>query len=199
MEEKNVQVSFIGMEPTDALKKYVLEKILKKEELLEDVTKIEIFLKQEKYSRGVQDDFRIDINVYMPNTKARVEQIGDDMYRNIDKAADTLFRRLRRYHDQKIHWEGMEPWKVLEADSALEALSKEPEMEIDDYSDYVPKIATKKVIEDMSPMEEGEAIERMELLGYDQFLFRSKKTDKISMVYKRTQGGYGLVEPANGL
>jgi putative sigma-54 modulation protein len=121
------------------------------------------------------------------------------MYRNIDKAADTLFRRLRRYHDQKIHWEGMEPWKVLEADSALEALSKEPEMEIDDYSDYVPKIATKKVIEDMSPMEEGEAIERMELLGYDQFLFRSKKTDKISMVYKRTQGGYGLVEPANGL
>ncbi|KKP41634.1 MAG: hypothetical protein UR32_C0019G0026 [candidate division WS6 bacterium GW2011_GWE2_33_157] len=37
----------------------------------------------------------------------------------------------------------------------------------------------------------------MELLGYDQFLFRSKSTGKISMIYKREQGGYGLIEPAD--
>ena len=48
----------------------------------------------------------------------------------------------------------------------------------------------------MSPLEEGEAIERMEMLGYDSFLFRSKATDKISLVYKRKDGSYGIVEPS---
>lgn len=199
MDSKNIQVTFVGMEPTEALKKYALEKILKKEILLEEATTIEVFLKEEKYSRGVQHDFRIDINVYLPNTKVRVEEEGSDMYANIDRATDTLYRRLKRYHDQRTHWEGIESWKVVEAEEALKALSEEPDMELDDYSDYVPKIATKKVIQDMSPMEEGEAIERMELLGYDQLLFRSKKNNKISMVYKRKQGGYGLVEPADEL
>ena len=67
----------------------------------------------------------------------------------------------------------------------------------DQYSDYVPTIAVRKKIQDMRPLEEGEAIERMELLGCDQLLFRNKGTGKISMVYKRVKGGYGLVEPAD--
>lgn len=199
MENKNIQVSFIGMEPTEALKNYAIEKILKKEILLEKATNIEVYLKEEKYSRGVQHDFKVDINVYLPNTKVRVEEVGKDMYANIDRATDTLFRRLKRYYDQKTHWEEGESWKVLEAEEALQALANESDTEMDDYTDYVPKIAVRKVVEDMSPMEEGEAIERMELLGYDQLLFRSKSTNKISMVYKRERGGYGLVEPADGL
>ena len=80
---------------------------------------------------------------------------------------------------------------MLEADAQLE----ESDVEGDIYENYVPTIAVRKKIEDMSPLEEGEAIERMELLGYDQLLFRSKSTGKISMIYKREQGGYGLVEP----
>jgi len=47
-------------------------------------------------------------------------------------------------------------------------------------------------------MAEAEAIERMELLGYDQFLFLNKATGKMSMIYRRRRGGYGLVEPENG-
>ena len=44
-------------------------------------------------------------------------------------------------------------------------------------------------------MAEAEAIERMELLGYDQFLFLDRSTGKIAMIYRRRRGGYGLVEP----
>jgi putative sigma-54 modulation protein len=46
-------------------------------------------------------------------------------------------------------------------------------------------------------MEEAEAIERMELWGYNQLLFRNKATGKISMVYRREKGDYGLVEPTD--
>lgn len=189
MEKENVQISFVGMEPTDSLKQYVMEKIFKKENLLKDVEKMEIFLKEEVHSKGVEHDFKVNINGYMPSTRVRVEEVGDDMYKNIDRGTDVFFRRIKRYEDQKKHWQGEEPWKVLETEDHFD------EVEVDDYSDYIPKITNRRIVEDMSPMEEGEAIERMELLGYDQFLFRNKRTDKVSMIYKNKEGGYGLVEP----
>lgn len=193
---EDIKISFVGMEPTEPIKKYVVDKIGKHEHLWEEATGIEVFLKEYTNSRGVEHDFRVDINVFLPNSTVRVEVTGSDMYANIDEASDTLARRLRRYIDRKAYWEGATPWKVLEAD----ALNSRPVDGIDDYSDYVPSISVRKKIEDMSPLEEGEAIEKMELLGYDQLLFRSKKTGKISMLYKRKSGDYGLVEPAdNGL
>ena len=199
MEEKDIQVSFVDMDPTEALKKYVLEKIMKKENLFTDATSIEVFFKEFVHSKGVKHDFRVDINVKLPNTVVRVEESGSDMYANIDKGTDTLFRRLKRYNDKKEYWEGKASWKILEAQEAIRALEEESGVEVDDYSDYIPKIAKRKIVEDMSPIEEGEAIERMELSGYDQYLFRNKSNNKICMLYKRKQGGYGLVEPREGI
>lgn len=195
MIEEKIKVTFIGMETSDSLKDYIIEKLERKESLLEDATSIEVFFKENKYTRGVSEDFRVDINVNLPNSPVRVEQSGEDMYANIDMAVDTLNRRLSRYSDRKMYWEGNKPWKVLEAEAALEALTEEVEDNLDDYSDYVPSIATRKVIKNMEVLEEAEAIERMELSGYDQYLFKNKGTGKISMVYRRKQGGYGLVEP----
>jgi putative sigma-54 modulation protein len=199
MDKKIIQVSFVGMDPTEALKKYTLEKILKKENLLEEATKVEVVLKEQTYSRGIENDFRVNMDVYLPKALVRVEESGPEMYANIDKATDVLFRRLKRYNDQKAHWEGQESWRVLEAEVAQQTLSDGPEIDLEDYSDYVPKIAKRKIADDMSPLEEGEAIERMELMGYDQYLFRSKNTNKISMIYRRKHGGYGLVEPPDDL
>jgi putative sigma-54 modulation protein len=191
----DINVSFVGMEPTEALKKFVIEKIGKHENLLKDATKIEVFLKENQYRRGKDNDFRIDINVYLPNSQVRVEVVGEDMYANIDEATDILARRVKRYLDKREQWEGKIPWKVLEADVALENM--EEDIEDDEYIDYTPEITRRRILEDMSPTEEGEAIEKMELSGYDQILFRSKSTGKISMIYRRLDGTYGLVEPAD--
>lgn len=185
---ESINISFVGMEPTDSLRKYFLEKIGKYEYLWSDATGIEVVLKENINSRGVKNDFRIDINVSLSRSAVRVEVVGPDMYANIDEATDTLARRLKRYRDKKMYWEGSKPWEVLEDEEPVK-------VEDDDYSDYVPRMSVRKKIVDMSPLEEGEAIEKMELLGYDQLLFRSKSTGKISMIYKRKNGDYGLVEP----
>jgi putative sigma-54 modulation protein len=197
MLEKDIKISFVGMDPTEPLKKYILEKLSKKENLLDQATSIEVFFKQSRYTKGVDSDFRIDINIKLPETLIRVEETASDMYVNIDNAMNVIGRRLSRYHDMKDTWSGKKPWKIVEAESELEAV--EDDSEVDDYSDYAPKIAKRKLIEDMSPLEEAEAIERMEMAGYDQYLFRSKKTGKISMLYRRKNGGYGLVEPSEGI
>jgi hypothetical protein len=150
------------------------------------------------HNRGVNKDFRVDVNLSVPNSRIHVEEIGEDMYAIIDKASDKLFRRLKRYHDKLQQWEGTVPWRVLEAEEAMRALS-EKEEEGDspvNYSDYVPEIAVRKTVDNLTPREEAEAIELMELGGFNQYLFRNKE-GKICMVYKRSRGGYGLVEPAD--
>ena len=195
MELTDIQITFVGMDPTEALKKYVLDKVGKYERLWDEAVAMEVYLKENVKNRGVKDDFRIDITVDLPKSPVRVEVRGENMYANIDEATDTLARRLKRYSERKEFWMGQTPWKVLEANAMLKGM-EDGEGE-DTYSDYVPTIAVRKQVKDMSPLEEGEAIERMELLGYDQYLFRNKKTNKISMVYRRKEGGYGLIEPAD--
>jgi putative sigma-54 modulation protein len=190
MTSKDIQITFIGMQPTEALKKYVQEKIGKHEKLWQRATAIEVFLKENVNAKGVKNDFRVDINVYLPKTKVRVEQVGEDMYANIDKASDILARRLKRYQERKNYWEGEIPWKVLEAE-----IANEEDQEIDEsHYVYIPKIETRKTIKNLEKYEELEAVERMELSGYNQMMFRNRETGNICMVYKREYGGYGLVE-----
>jgi len=189
MERKDVKFTFLGMDSSDSLKEYALEKLSKRKDLLDRAISVEVAFKEHKASKGTKNDFRVDILVDLPETPVRVTERGEEMYANIDEAVDVLVRRLNRYVDMKDHWGGTKAWEVMEIDT-------DEEVEHDQYSSYVPKITKRKKIDDMSPLEEGEAIERMEMLGYNSLLFRSKVTDKISLVYKRKDGSYGIVEPS---
>ena len=46
----------------------------------------------------------------------------------------------------------------------------------------------------VKPMDEEEAILQMELLGHQFYLFRNIDTSKEAVIYKRKNGGYGLIE-----
>ena len=190
MNKEDIRYTFLGMDSSDALKNYIWEKLNKREDLLKHATSLEVAFRQSKATKGVVNDFRVDISVDLPETPVRVEQRGEDMYANIDLAVDTFVRRLQRYVDMKARWSGEEEWRVDDGEVTGDHL------ELDDYVDYTPKIVRRKKIEDTSPLEEGEAIERMDMLGYDFFLFRNKKTDKMSVVYRRKDGSYGIVEPS---
>ncbi len=193
---QNINISYIGMSSSEALEKYLKEKLLKYEVELIPATNIDVFFKQNVHARGVDADFRIDINIQLPKAVVRVEESGADMYALIDKATDIVIKRVRRYSDKKKNWDGNIPWRVLEAQEAINIDVPEDNI-TDNYANYIPKISVRKKLEDMSPMQEGEAIEKMELMGFNQMLFKNIKTGKISMLYKRNNGDYGLVEPGD--
>ena len=72
---------------------------------------------------------------------------------------------------------------------AMEAAKKtEEEFEI-------PKILRRKRFSATAPMTEEEAIERMELIGHNFFLFNNSDTGRFSIIYKRNDGYYGIIEP----
>jgi putative sigma-54 modulation protein len=47
----------------------------------------------------------------------------------------------------------------------------------------------------LTPMDEEEAVEQMELLGHDFFVFYNSRTHEVNVVYRRHDGNYGLLQP----
>jgi len=190
MTPKDIQITFVGMEPTEALKKYVREKIGKYKELWKNATSIKVFLKENINAKGVKNDFKININVNLPKNKIRVEEKGEDMYANIDKATDILARQLKKTEEKKRFWEIKKPWKILGIGKSKE----DTEIEEEKHYAYIPKIKSRKELKKLERYEELEAIERMEMSEFNQMMFRHRDTGNICMAYKREKGGYGLVE-----
>ena len=47
----------------------------------------------------------------------------------------------------------------------------------------------------VKPMNPEEAVLQLELIGHDFFVFRSDDSGEINVIYRRKDGGYGLIEP----
>jgi putative sigma-54 modulation protein len=48
----------------------------------------------------------------------------------------------------------------------------------------------------VKPMSPEEAVLQLELIGHDFFVFRSDDSGEINVIYRRKNGGYGLIEPS---
>ena len=71
------------------------------------------------------------------------------------------------------------------------------ETDVSGESDEEPKIVKKKRF-DVKPMSMQDAIQQMELLGHDFFLYNdSDDNNRFNLVYRRKDGNYGLIETTN--
>ena len=66
------------------------------------------------------------------------------------------------------------------------------DFEVSEEEQETSKIVKRKEV-DTKPMDEEEAILQMDLLGHDFFIFKNIDTDNISVVYKRKDGNYGIM------
>ncbi len=184
-----------GVKVTKGIRAKVQEMMSKHKKLLRKVNKIDVELKHSKPHRGIDTDIKLEITVTMPRALIRVEEKGSDLYTIVDGIDPILRRRLIRYHDHEKKLEGKESWRTLENKKFEKEIENIKE---DDYvgaSDVKPVITRYKEYSKNSPMYPAEAIERMELLGHEAFLFKNIENGKYAMVYKKSDGTYGLVEP----
>ncbi|MEA5018117.1 MAG: ribosome-associated translation inhibitor RaiA [Erysipelotrichaceae bacterium] len=112
----------------------------------------------------------------------RAEVAHDDLYAAIDLAVDKLEDQIRR---QKTRLSRKHREKL-----ALAFLEEEEEVGIVDEDDEL--VRTKMV--KLEKMDLDEAILRMEMLGHTFFLYKDAETNDAAVVYKRDDGGYGLIE-----
>lgn len=161
---------------TDAIKSYVTEKLEKLDKYFENPEEIKAHVNVKVNNL----DQIIEVTIPTVKFTLRVEERHNDLYAAIDFAIDKLERQIRK-NKTRLKNKFTENIPDLRLDFTIE---KEEENE--------NKIVKRKSIE-MKPMDEEEAILQAELLDHDFFVFKNIDEDCISVLYKRKDGRYGII------
>jgi putative sigma-54 modulation protein len=177
------------MEITDALRDYVEKKLSRLERYFDTPPQSDVNVTL-SVTKGQQ---AIEVTIPMPGFLLRAEEKREDMYASIDFVTDKLERQIRK-HKTKINRNFRHP------DSAR-ALFKEDfgnghsvSTLTHEEEDDLELVRTKKF--NLKPMDIEEAILQMNLVGHNFYVFANSDTKEISVVYRRNDGKYGLIEAA---
>jgi putative sigma-54 modulation protein len=138
----------------------------------------------------------VQLTVNCNGTYLRAEERGPRLLPVIDAAADVLSREVRRYKEKVYRSE-----KHLKAKgAALAGKAAVPaEVEEEREEDEETEIVLGRVVRvkrfPVKPMTEEEAIEQMELLHHDFFLFFDADAETYALLYRRRDGDYGMIIP----
>ena len=162
---------------TDAMKDYIEEKLEKLNKYLEnsDNVRATVIVKVKNHEQ------RVEITIPLKAFILRSEESKDDFYAAVDKTIDKLERQIRK-NKTRI----MSKQVKTNKDFSMSAFADEEDL--DDK-----KILKRKKVE-VKPMNEEEAILQMELLGHQFYMYKDSETNQVAVVYKRTDGNYGVIE-----
>ena len=124
---------------------------------------------------------KIEVTIPTEYVLLRAEVVDNDLYNAIDLVIDKLEGQIRKYKTRLSR-------KSKDNKLAFNVASIEPlEHEEEDVIVKTKSISPK-------PMDMEEAIMQMELIGHSFFVYRDVESDSISIVYRRNDGDYGLIE-----
>ena len=181
-----VEIRGENIEVTDAIREHIEEKVAKLERYFNDVpnTHAHVNIKVRNNKSG-----KVEITIPMKDLTLRAEEGHDDLYAAVDLVIDKLERQIRK-HKTKINRKFRE--KNPEADffnaTAFENGAEEDNENNDEIAIFRSKEFTLK------PMDSEEAVLQMNMLGHDFFVFNDRETEGTSIVYRRKDGKYGLIE-----
>ena len=162
----------------DSVKEYAEKKISKLDRYFQEDAEAFVTFAVEKKNRCV-----VELTIRSANGtlfRAQEEDPDGDMRGAIDAVVNFIERRIRKNKTRLA--------KKLRA----EALAPEvPEFEVAEDAEY-EIVRTKRFA--VKPMTTEEAILQMNLLGHAFYVFRSVDSGTVCVVYRRNNGGYGLIE-----
>ncbi len=168
-------------EASDKLKSVIDKKVQKLDKFFDDDTRIKIALKKGN-TRSTDDLYTLELTIMLDGTVLRAEVTSDNMYNNIDLALPKLEKQIIRHH-KKLESKSK---KFRARDMSFqEIVEEQPEEE---------KMLVRSKCYTLVPMSIDDAIEELELIGHNFFVFLNKTTNSINVLYVRNDGNYGLIE-----
>jgi putative sigma-54 modulation protein len=169
-----------NVEVTNRLHDYVEKKIGKLDRYLPTISEAWVELTTEE-TKAAGDRHVCQVTVRSNGTILRAEERSDDIFTAIDTVLDKMYRQIARYKGKRqSRWRG--------------AAEPEPLPIEEDVEEEVSRIVRVKRFP-MTPMGPEEAVEQMELLGHDFFVFFNAEEGRINVLYRRKTGDYGLLQP----
>jgi putative sigma-54 modulation protein len=174
-----------NVEITPALRAYAEKKVGKLEKYFSpaEVT-AQVMMRLERELQVVEVTLQVDALLL------RGEERTGDMYASVDGVLEKLERQIRKYKTRINR-------KLIRAEAGVRQpavkapvapAEQEPEGELPGQV-----IRTKRF--PVKPMSVEEAVMQMDLLGHDFFVFRNSANEEINVVYRRSDGNFGLIEP----
>lgn len=209
---------------SDRFREYAGEKISKIESLGEKVQRVDAKVSKESNPRQNPGQLTVEVTVMGKGPVIRAEASAADKFAAFDLAYGKLLERLRRAKDRKkVHHGRHTPKAVREATASLEPVStsepiyaaasnhqdEAPAAEASPYdidndipAGDSPVLIRRKVFPAAS-LTIDDAVDNMELVGHNFYLFLDKETNTPSVVYRRRGWTYGVItldstcEPGN--
>ena len=170
-----MKMNLIGrrMDVDEGLKLLIEKKLAKLDKYFKDDSVAYVTLSREKNAE------RLELTVSSGGTLFRSEERDDTFNNALDTAIDTIERQIRK---NKTRLE-----KRLR-EGAFRTIEEQPE-------EYEEEFRIREKFFPMKPMTPEEAILQMNLIGHAFYMFENSETRLPAVIYKRKDGGYGLIQP----
>ena len=178
----NLTIKGKNMDVPEKSKEYMQKKIGRLDRHLNNITEAKVELSEEN-TRSKENRYIVEVTLDCQGTLLRGEERAADVQAAIDKAYDVMNRQITRYKERL----DAKKKNRLSLGEALAVRADRPDSVV-----KIKRFPTK-------PMSVEEAIDQMEFLGHDFFVFFNKgENDQLNILYRRRGENYGLLVPESG-
>lgn len=179
----NLILSGRGVQLDDRLRQYATDKLSRVERFFDRIIKMEVELRRERTSR-LTDRHRVEVTVKTPRETLRAHGEGVDYFAAIDIAADRLETQVKRF-------------KSRLRDHAHRNGQKGAGFPPPELADEVPAADERivRVTQQLTkPVTPDDALIELETRTLDFLLFTNAETNRASVLYRRVDGTFGLID-----
>ena len=204
-----INIVGVGVSVSDRFRTVVEEKSARIEHLAPRAQRLDIKVTHRTYHNGGREDETVEVTLTGRGPVVRAEAVDGDKFAALDLAITKLAEQIRRAKEKRVdarnHPRGA---KLEKGTGTLQGIDVQPasvdviravatgEVPIvtgaEDEEDYTPVVIRTKRF-DPEWMTVEDAVDRMELVGHDFFLFIDARTDQPSVVYRRKGWDYGVI------
>jgi putative sigma-54 modulation protein len=174
-----LQVKGRNVEVSDSIRSYAEEKLRKLERQLHDLTLVELELAVER-NPSISANQVAEATIWTKGPVLRAREATSDMRASIDALTEKLLRQVKHYNDKRSRRSARGNGGLSGGVPVAEETS--------------PQIVKSKQFA-VKPMTPEEAALQLELIGHDFFVFQNADSGDVNVLYRRKDGGYGLIEP----
>lgn len=171
----NTSVRFKNLEPSDALKSYVREKLDRMEKYFNGPAEASVVLSIEKFRHSAE------INITGDRLAINGKEETEEMYSAIDMVLDKLEVQIKKNKQKSRDFRSKGKTGPR---ASTQTLDEEPGQ---------PRVRVRHI--EYKPMDVDEAVMQMDLIKDSFLVFTNSRTETVNVLYRQKDGNFGLIQP----
>jgi putative sigma-54 modulation protein len=175
-----------NLEVDGKAQEYIRGKLGKLGRHLPELEEVKVEVTQEM-TKAAENRYVVQVTISTHGALLRGEERSSNITAAVDSVVDVLDRQIERFKGRL--------YRSKRRKASREQVVSGPDEPEEDALEEGERAIVKVKRFPVKPMSPGEAVEHMELLSHDFFIFFNADNDQFSVLYKRDDGDYGLIEP----